>query len=320
MPKLLVRLALLLPLALGGCAQLGYGVFATSTNIGIDADATAGKVVLGYDRTEGFIGPAYPQAGTAPSVVGFIDSNQNVFDPKVRQLYATGDAAELVTQRLTPPDPVPLDSTGSSKTMVFGTTTSIALRVGFGPAAPLPDSISLGYKRREASVIPVLEAAPGVPARYAPTLASIDMGTTTSKGLPSTTLGVRQFFATGNAARNLAARQDTRDIFHHEAKKALSAGELEGQSVLDYTEVVANCIRAQPGPLDPPSKATWVVAVQALVDAGLIIPAVQTIFLKAATKDDALKLLRGRLTSIAERKAFDAKWTAASKTCYPTKT
>ena len=317
MPKLLVRLALLLPLALGGCAQLGYGVFATSTNIGIDADATAGKVVIGYDRTEGFIGPAYPQAGTAPPVVGFIDSNQNVFDPKVRQLYATGEAAELVTRRLTPPDPVPLDSTGSSKTMVFGTTTSIALRVGFGPAAPLPDSISLGYKRREASVIPVLEAAPGVPARYAPTLASIDMGTTTSKGLPSTTLGVRQFFATGNAARNLAARQDIRDIFHHEAKKALTAGEEERNKLTSSVDRAVRCVQAREGALVPPAPDRWSRVVSALIDAGFIKETDRADYQGAQVKTtaDVQALLRLNLGTSEETAKFEQSWQKLGRTC-----
>ena len=66
MPRSLLNVALLLPLALVGCANPKYGVFATSTNLGIDADATAGKVVIGYDRTEGFVGPGYPKTGTAP--------------------------------------------------------------------------------------------------------------------------------------------------------------------------------------------------------------------------------------------------------------
>ena len=41
MPRLLLSLALLPLLAFAGCAGPRYGVFATSTNLGIDADATA---------------------------------------------------------------------------------------------------------------------------------------------------------------------------------------------------------------------------------------------------------------------------------------
>ncbi len=225
MPRSLLNVALLLPLALVGCANPKYGVFATSTNLGIDADATAGKVVIGYDRTEGFVGPGYPKTGTAPSVFGFIESDQNVFNPKVRQLYATGSAADLVTQTEQPKTPDLEKSTGKSQMMVFGTTTSIALRIGYGPAAPLPDSISLGYKRREASLIPVEPGDDETEAKYAPTLASIDMNTTTSKGLPEAKIGVRQFFATGHAARNLAADKVIRDIYRGEAASAVAAGQ-----------------------------------------------------------------------------------------------
>lgn len=320
MRHLFLAAALTLPLALAGCGGPNYGVFATSTNLGIDADAKAGKIALGYDRTEGFVGPGYPENGTAPSVFGFIESDQAVFTPKVKQLYATGAAADLVTLKDSPQKLEPEPTKGTPKTMAFGTTTSIALRLGFGVAAPLPDNITLGYKRSEASVIPVQSGDATTPSRYVPTLASIEMNATGNKGIDGAALGVRQFFATGNAANNLAASDDIRGLFRAQAKRAISSGEVEGQSVLDYTEVVANCVRAQPGPLVAPHQATWAVAVQALVDAGLITPAAQAIFLKAATKDDALKLLRGRLTSIAERKAFDAKWTAATKTCDPTKT
>jgi len=306
--------ALILLLALGGCAP-DRGVFATSTNIGIDADATAAKVVIGYDRTEGFIGPSYPQAGTAPSVVGFIDANQNVFDPKIRQLYATGEAAEIVTRSDKGPKPAPLDSTGTPRMMVFGTTTSVALRVGFGTAGPLPDSISFGYKRREASIIPVLPPTDSAPAKYAPTLASIDTGVTTSHGLSSTALGIRQFFATGNAARNLAWRDDIRDAFGAAALTAISAGEKEGKTILASTQSVADCIRAASGTLDQSQAKTWSLAVTALIDSGLLPSSERQRYLKATTKDQVFGLLRGNLTSDAERTAFTQKWSAAGPSC-----
>ena len=263
MPRLLLSVALLLPLALAGCANPRYGVFATSTNLGIDADVTAGKVVIGYDRTEGFVGPGYPETGTAPSVFGFIESDQNVFNPKVRQLYATGSAAELVTQDKTP-DPLkdlkPEESLGPSKIMVFGTTTSIALRIGYGPNALLPDSISFGYKRREASLIPVLPATAATPetaatpAKYVSTLASIDMNTTTSTGLSKATVGVRQFFATGNAARNLAADKIIRGIYRLEAEGALSAGARDAAYDLAARTTVASCIQKGSGKFGDPAR------------------------------------------------------------------
>ncbi len=251
MPRLLLSVALLLPLALAGCANPKYGVFATSTNLGIDADATAGKVVIGYDRTEGFVGPGYPKTGTAPSVFGFIESDQNVFNPKVRQLYATGSAADLVTQEQAPSAPAAEDSKGTAQMMVFGTTTSIALRVGYGPNAPLPDSISLGYKRHEASLIPVEPSDGTTAVRYAPTLASIDMNTTTSKGPAETKVGVRQFFATGNAARNLAASGTIRGIFRHEAAEAMAAGAGDAARDRAARTTIASCIQKGAGPFTP---------------------------------------------------------------------
>lgn len=82
MRTLILATLLTLPAMLTGCGGTNYGVFATSTTLGIDADAKAGKIALGYDRTEGFIGPSYPENGTAPSVFGFIESDQRCSPPR----------------------------------------------------------------------------------------------------------------------------------------------------------------------------------------------------------------------------------------------
>ena len=76
-----------------------YATFVTATNIGINADVKTQDVSIGYGRTELFTGPGYPEQGEAPRAVGYINSDLHVFQPHIRQLYATGDAAELAGLR-----------------------------------------------------------------------------------------------------------------------------------------------------------------------------------------------------------------------------
>jgi hypothetical protein len=89
-------LAPILTLLAAGCTD--RAVFVTSTDIGINANVTTEQVHIGYGRTELFQGPSYPNAGSVPEVVGYLGSNLEVFSPKIHQVYATGKAADLVTQ------------------------------------------------------------------------------------------------------------------------------------------------------------------------------------------------------------------------------
>ena len=54
MTFILVALSLL-----GACAELDSVLFATGTQIGIDADTKPPKASIGYDREEAIIGPNY---------------------------------------------------------------------------------------------------------------------------------------------------------------------------------------------------------------------------------------------------------------------
>jgi len=95
--------ALTAVILLAGCTD--YATFVTATNIGINADVKTQDLSIGYGRTELFTGPGYPEQGEAPRAVGYINSDLHVFQPHIRQLYATGDAAELVTTPRLPTRP-----------------------------------------------------------------------------------------------------------------------------------------------------------------------------------------------------------------------
>lgn len=218
--------------ALAACTD--YVTFVTATNIGINADVKTQDISIGYGRTELFTGPGYPEQGEAPRAVGYINSDLHVFQPHIRQLYATGDAAELVTTaRLPNPtnsgEPPEPPYYGQRRALVFATGANVGLKLGFGAGtAPVPSSIKFGYNREEASVIPLRSDVPTEQHRdrYAPVLASMDMNLGGTATPTSTNLGITQFFATGSAARNLAARDEFRQYFQFQAKEAIKSASL----------------------------------------------------------------------------------------------
>jgi hypothetical protein len=224
-------------LSLPACSD--YATFVTGTSIGITANANTEQVQIGYARAELFQGPAYPDVGDVPAAVGFLGSDLAPFSPHVRQLYATGDAARIVTMHNDPLE-CPADGSlvvngqptncaektealsGERRALVFGTGASVGLNLGF--TGNVPSSIKFGYDREELSIIPLHTQAPAADAKatdkYSSTLASIDTNVTTSN-LLSSDLHLTQFFATGAAARNLAKRSDIRNYFSDTAAAAV---------------------------------------------------------------------------------------------------
>ncbi|HYH18469.1 MAG TPA: hypothetical protein VD995_07600 [Azospirillum sp.] len=227
-----------------GCSSPDRAVFVTSTNIGVNADATSRVVNLGYDRTEGFVGPDYVDTGAAPPAVGYIESNLEVFAPKIKQVYATGKAADIVTRAdasevVVAPD----DYAGERRIMAFGTSSNVGLKLGFATSTGVPDSISFGYKRSEASIIPFRSGDPttGQPDQYASVLASVDMDQATTT-LSESKLRMTQFVATGVAAQNLAKSGAIQGIFRNKANAALSLGEQDAQQTRTGSTSFADCV------------------------------------------------------------------------------
>jgi hypothetical protein len=229
-PRWLDRLAIIALLAaFAACAGQDDVLFVTNTNVGVNLDSKPPSIGIAYDREEGYIGPAYDN-GALPPVIARLSSNLSVFAPEVHQTYATGAAATLLAD----PDPTlpqlerPLLH-NSKRAAYFVTESSTGLRMTF--ASQLPDSVHLGYRRKEFSLIPIgtdrsgtcgQTGAPGgaaTPAEpvdcYGSALATIDLGT--NVGDPQhTNMQVAQLFATGRAAEVLAARDEgARSLFQH---------------------------------------------------------------------------------------------------------
>jgi hypothetical protein len=208
-----LAIAAVLPIFSIGCTDTA--TFVTGTDIGIAASTNTQQVQIGYSRVELFQGPGYPDVGDAPQVVGFISSDLKIFAPHIRQLYATGDAANFVT---TPevlgecPSPAPnlCNETsdglaGERRALVFSTGTNFGLKLGF--TATAPSTIKFGYDREEISIIPLQKDPPALDGKtadkYASVLASIDLNSSATNSSGSE-VQMTQFFATGAAARNLA--------------------------------------------------------------------------------------------------------------------
>ncbi|AWK87498.1 hypothetical protein [Azospirillum thermophilum] len=277
--------------ALAACDATDRAVFVTSTSIGLNADATTRQVGIAYDRSEGFIGPDYVDDGAVPSAVGYLDSDLEVFSPKIRQLYATGAAADIVTG--VDPAAVPPDGalTGTRRLLAFGTATTLGLQVGFATASGLPDALVLGYRRKEASVIPFRKADPtsGQPDSYAPVLASITMNQTTGT-LDRTGTRLVQFIATGRAARALAADPQVRSIFDRQGKQALSLAQLDAVERMRSAGATAGCFLKPDRTVDQAELQSALAGMQA---AG-VIPASAVAALQDAPDE---KTLRGRLVN-----------------------
>jgi hypothetical protein len=146
---------------------------------------------------------------------------------------------------------------------VFGTDTSIGLVVGWAdPASPLPDSVRLGYRRNELALAPVLGRALANGETCTETLA--DPATNTQVtisgsyivGMPSFMatiqsgasagaaqqggFNVGQTFATGTAARQLAARGEIRDAFLAGVGRDVRAASQVGAYTGDATAICIN--------------------------------------------------------------------------------
>ena len=282
---------ILVPMTLGplaACSDPNTVLFVTNSSLGINFDSKPPTANIAYDRTEGFIGPRYPNGGTPPAVAS-IETGGSIFDPKVRQTYATGSAAVKASKGTTAPDG-PNEMTGEpsqKKLMFFGTETTLGLKVGFGTGGA-PDSLLFGYRRKEASVIPLAEqpkqaGTTEVKSVYPSVLASIEVNVNAKTAL-TTGLTSKQFFATGEAAENLATSETVSSAFRAKADEAIKgdltqaeldaakrAGTATAKTAKDQLSKIMDYVTSPDGSLDK-TKLTQLVKT-ARDKNGLAIPA-----------------------------------------------
>lgn len=230
-PPLSLLLALLLP----GCASgPNTVVFVTKTSLGLDVEQTPPTASIAYDRVEGYFGPRY-DTSAVPPVLAIFTTNGQLLGREVKQIYATGNAARVLAE---PSTKVPADPmlTGNIKPMFFGTSSTVGVKIGY-EAGGSTSTFTLGYKRKELSVIPVTDGA--FPSVLATLQTDVDARTASSTGF-----GAGQLFATGGAATDLARRVEVRDVFMSKADAALSAYRAEEREQGRHALVTLSCLAA----------------------------------------------------------------------------
>jgi hypothetical protein len=222
-----------------GCASHDRAVFVTKTSMGIlDADTTPPSLTVAYDRTEGYYGPSYAN-GEAPPVAAIIQASNKVFNPQVRQLYATGRAANIVANKEQAAPEKAEELIPESRMMFFGTSVNVGIKFSFMADKPLPTGMIFGYKRKEASYIPLGVTDRGTTRErhhYPSVFASIDTSAKMREHNDGA-FSVTQVFATGHAADHFAESQ--RDQFKVRAADALGeARSLDQKQRLAALEVI----------------------------------------------------------------------------------
>lgn len=207
MKNKLTCLLALLSLSLTGCKN--HVLFATHSSLGLDVSGTEeipNKVSFSYDRYEAAIVPRKSN-GEAHSVLGGMDADVTWFHGhSIKQTFATGEAAALASHGDTNAF---VSSTNASKApLIFFTDTSYGLKISAGEDST-PANLLLGYRREEAAVIPTPDPAQEVRSVYA----DITISTTTSSSVTTNFsmlkgTRIKQSFATGKAAENLARQPE----------------------------------------------------------------------------------------------------------------
>jgi hypothetical protein len=262
MMRCLAWLAVLLMIPLCSGCVVGYDsvLFATKSNVGFDFDSAPPTAELAISRVEGVVEPTFEGGKTLPVMASFKVRGEGLFAGGVGQTFTTGEAAVIMATLygdkfsnlgenlnwktdveskfdsalvLSAEPKVNINgisfATTDVKPVFFGTTTSLGLKVSWsGMSGPSPDSLHLGYKRKELAWAPVSmeveELDDGDTAdqngeddtgkkqwhmRVPSLLATID-ASGDAKTTDRAEFDWLQYFATGRSASALALRQEVR--------------------------------------------------------------------------------------------------------------
>ncbi|MBZ0090993.1 MAG: hypothetical protein K8F27_02035 [Sulfuricellaceae bacterium] len=157
--KIVTTAALLGAAALaGGCAsEREVLFFGTHTALGVDVSGTVGvpdSISLGYQRREVAVVPP-KKDGTARSVLGATDSDLGLGDLRLKQLFATGEAARQAAGSPTAPATPAANAGTSRQPILFTTEANLSLLHVQASSSSLAPRLSLGYSRSEITLIPV---------------------------------------------------------------------------------------------------------------------------------------------------------------------
>jgi hypothetical protein len=253
-----------------GCATGKESIiFVTKTSVAIDVDTNPPTFDVGYGRYEGSIAPVVKDGQVLP-LLSSISSDggisSSVFGSGVTQNFTVGNAAVIMSQYLgSTSNPVegldkdfaaiiskPANVKGTIATgerYFFGTKTTLGFTTSFAAERGYtPDSISLGYKRKEFAYVPIREnGASGSETLSIPSMLATS-GTSATAGVNQSGFSVSQFYATGKAANYLAANPTIRNsviskiIGDDEVDKKLAEAKKEAIDEIDILRIKAELI------------------------------------------------------------------------------
>jgi len=225
-----------------GCAR-NHVLFMTKSNVGLDFDSKPPTLEITVSRKEAVIGPSF-EGGQMPPVAASFKPRSGAgsgfanFFLGVDQTFEGGDAAvAMASLYSTANTPAPSDRTnydsalkltepprytgfmrrvpgpGESRTFIFGTDTSLGLKAAWsGAGGQFPDTVRLGFNRKEFAWAPLFVASNG-PANYSVKIPSflatiqgrIDTGDSNGG------ISALQYFAAGETATLLALQPAVRE-------------------------------------------------------------------------------------------------------------
>jgi hypothetical protein len=245
---------LALAVSLTGCVGYNSAFMATKTNVGLDLDTKTPTAEISLARREVVVAPTFENGQTPPVEASFRVKGGWIF-ASVATTFTGGDAAATVSDLFDKDTPegaaatnivdttlhlstapvrnqrggkVHLQGPGTVRPLVFGTDTSIGIKVAWsGLTAQFPDSAKFGYNRKEMAYAPIFGATNMSTHTYdvkMPSfLATTDTRAETSSAEKST-FRYQQYFATGKAADLLALQSGVRSAIaerlDHSAVKA----------------------------------------------------------------------------------------------------
>ncbi len=270
-------IVLFCPIFLFGCSGYDRALLATKTNVGLDIDTEPPTAELTIARREIGIQPTFPDYADKESALPLFASfglGGNFLNPAITGHFAGGAAAVLLTSKAENTnakgdqsksalhticlDKKPEDTRGllmkfwywitfrtkeeyrnEPRPFFFATDTAYGLKVAWsGTTGPYPDSLKLGYNRKEFASAPIFveDGCRGekntetnkkwevkLPSFYA----SIDNASAVESLPWETATKHVQIFATGQAANNFVQRASVKRIAFEHMNPAAAAWEIK---------------------------------------------------------------------------------------------
>lgn len=232
MSKRIIFILSIVCIILVGCVGKNSILFVTKTSIAVDIDTNPPTFDVGYGRYEGSIAPVVKDGQVLPllsSISADTGISSNVFGSGVAQNFGVGNAAIIMSQYLgSPSNPSENSRSGFNEIVAspakvngsvttgrryfFGTKTTVGFTTSFAAERGFtPDSISLGYKRKEFAYVPIRQnGSSGSETLAIPSMLATS-GTSSTAGVNKAGFAVSQFYATGKAANFLAAHPTIRN-------------------------------------------------------------------------------------------------------------